>query len=241
GYKESYDFISGFRADTQSETGRDMIAAAYGPGEIAPATLYVTAPGAEPAETWAAARSAAQVDGVARVGQPRPGQDGRTAAIEIVFADDPYGPGALDRIADVRTAVTGATELDADQVLIAGPTAEAADTRSDLGRDTAVVAVAVLLIVGVVLGVLLRSVLAPVYLVGTLLASVTAALGLTTFLTVTVGGDAGIGNRVSVYVLVFLVALGVDYTIFLLSRYRQRLVPTPPAPALRTSLVRPGG
>src|SRR5699024_9383135 len=86
-----------------------------------------------------------------------------------------------------------------------------------------------------------RSILAPLYLVGTLVLSVTARLGLTTFLTVTVGGDAGIGKRVAVYVLVFLVALGVDYTIFLLSRYRQELVSTPPATALRTSLVRTGG
>jgi len=241
GYKESYDFISGFRAETQSETGRDMIAAAYGPGEIAPATLYVHADGADPGATWSAAAEAADLDGVVRVGTPRPGDDGQTAAIEIVFADDPYGPGALDRVGEMRTAVASATGLDTDRVLVGGPTAEAADTRADLGRDTAVVAVAVLLIVAAVLGLLLRSILAPLYLVGTLVLSVTATLGLTTFLTVTVGGDAGIGNRVAVYVLVFLVALGVDYTIFLLSRYRQELVSTPPATALRTSLVRTGG
>ena len=63
----------------------------------------------------------------------------------------------------------------------------------------------------------------------------------TAFVTITLGGDLGIGNRVAVYVLVFLVALGVDYTIFLMTRYRQELRERHPVDALRVAVVRTGG
>lgn len=81
----------------------------------------------------------------------------------------------------------------------------------------------VLAIVTVVLVLLLRSLLAPLYLVATLLLSFLATLGATTFFTVTVLGDDGIGNRVTAYIFVFLVALGVDYNIFIMSRFKQEL------------------
>ena len=92
-----------------------------------------------------------------------------------------------------------------------------------------------------VLGGVLRSVLAPLYLGLTVVLSYVATMGATAFVTITLGGDLGIGNRVAVYVLVFLVALGVDYTIFLMTRYRQELRERHPVDALRVAVVRTGG
>lgn len=70
---------------------------------------------------------------------------------------------------------------------------------------------------------LLRSLLAPIYLVATLMLSFIATIGATTFVTITLLGDAGIGNRVAIYIFVFLVALGVDYNIFIMSRFKEEL------------------
>ncbi|WP_305094123.1 MMPL family transporter [Prescottella sp. R16] len=246
GYRESFDFISGFRIDTQSESGQNMIADAFGPGEIAPSTVYVTTPPGTPPPDWNQITSRlSDVDGVARVGErPEVGAGGTTAAFQIVFTDNPYSPEALDRVdtlaAAAQSAAADAGIADA-QVLVGGESAHAADIRSALDRDNWVVAALVLVIVAAVLALLLRSVLAPLYLIGTLVLSFTATLGLTTFVTVTVLGDAGIGNRVAVYIFVFLVALGVDYTIFLMSRYRQELSTHPPRAALRVALTRSGG
>ncbi|MCA1007336.1 MMPL family transporter [Rhodococcus hoagii] len=247
GYRESFDFISGFRIDTESETGQQLIGDTFGPGEIAPATVYVTQSGGtvSPAQ-WSSIRDQlSDVDGIARVGdRERISTDGRAAAFEVAFTDNPYSPKALDRI-EPLTATTTAIATDAGlagaEVLIGGESARAADTRAALDRDMKVVVALVLIIVTGVLVLLLRSLLAPLYLVATLILSFTATLGITTFLTVTMLGDEGIGNRVAAYIFVFLVALGVDYNIFIMSRYRQELADHPPAEAMRIALTRTGG
>ncbi|WP_129978038.1 MMPL family transporter [Rhodococcus sp. Q1] len=246
GYRESFDFISGFRIDTQSEAGQNMIADAFGPGEIAPSTVYVTTQPGTPSPDWNQITSRlSDVDGVARVGeQPAVSADGTTAAFQVALTDNPYSPEAMDRVdtlaSAARTAVDSAG-IDGAQVLVGGETAHSADIRAALDRDNWVVAALVLVIVAAVLALLLRSVLAPLYLIGTLVLSFTATLGITTFITVTLLGDEGIGNRVTIYIFVFLVALGVDYTIFLMSRYRQELSAHPPRAALRVALTRSGG
>lgn len=247
GYRESFDFISGFRIDTQSESGQNMIADAFGPGEIAPSSVYVTTPsGTTPSPDWnRIASGLADVDGVARVGEyPAVSAEGTTAAFQVTFTDNPYSPEAMDRVDTLASAAQSAADsagIENAQVLVGGETAHSVDIRAALDRDNWVVAALVLVIVAAVLALLLRSVLAPVYLIGTLVLSFTATLGLTTFITVTLLGDAGIGNRVAIYIFVFLVALGVDYTIFLMSRYRQELSAHPPRAALRVALTRSGG
>lgn len=247
GYKQSFDFISGFRIDTESAQGQSLVAEGFGSGMIAPSTLYITAEGTAPdPDQWDdVAAEVAEQDSVARVGAtPRISTDGRTAAFEVVLAHDPYGQTALDAIAPLQEA--GATAADNAGIagataLVGGETAQAADTQRDLDRDTLWIIVVVLALVALILGLLLRSVLAPVYLVGTLALSFLATLGVTTFVTVTVMGDAGIGNRVTAYIFVFLAALGVDYNIFIMSRYREEVRTRTPARALREAIVSTGG
>jgi uncharacterized membrane protein YdfJ with MMPL/SSD domain len=184
-------------------------------------------------------------DGVARVSQaPQLSMDGRTAAYRVVLDSNPYGSAALDAVPRIRQAALQAAEgagAANPSVLVAGESAQTADTRAALDRDLRVIVPLVLLVVAVVLGLLLRSVVAPVYLVLTLLLSFAATMGATVFFTVTLLGDDGIGNRVSAYVFVFLVALGVDYTIFIMSRFRQEARQSSPPDALRTAITRTGG
>lgn len=247
GYKQSFDFISGFRIDTESARGQSLVAEGFGSGEIAPSTLYITTDATAPgADQWAAvSNEVAEHDGVARVGAPpRVSEDGRTAAFEVILEQDPYSQAALDSIAPIRHAGAAATEsagISDATALVGGETSQAADTQRDLDRDTMLIIIVVLALVALVLGLLLRSVLAPLYLVGTLVLSFFATLGVTTFVTVTVLGDAGIGNRVTAYIFVFLVALGVDYNIFIMGRYREEVQFRPPADALREAIVRTGG
>lgn len=204
GYRESFDFISGFRIDTQSEAGQNMIADAFGPGgEIAPSSVYVTTPSGttpSPPDWNRIASGLADVDGVARVGEyPAVSAEGTTAAFQVTFTDNPpYSPEAMDRVDTLASAAQSAADsagIENAQVLVGGETAHSVDIRAALDRDNWVVAALVLVIVAAVLALLLRSVLAPVYLIGTLVLSFTATLGLTTFITVTLlGGDAGSGT-----------------------------------------------
>ncbi|MFF0477826.1 MMPL family transporter [Streptomyces sp. NPDC004284] len=247
GYQESFNTLSGFRAATESEHGQKLIQEEFGPGEIAPSTVVVHDGNdlrSGPASTRIAT-ALAGADHVARVGQhPRFGADGRTVFYDVVLDLDPYGSEALDAIEPLkktaRAAADRAGAKDAT-VLIAGETAQNADIRSALDRDTTSIVLLVLALVTAVLVLLLRSLLAPLYLVATLILSFLATLGATTFFTVTLLGDEGIGNRVTAYIFVFLVALGVDYNIFIMSRFKQELRTTSPAKAISAALTRTGG
>ncbi|MEE1735757.1 MMPL family transporter [Streptomyces sp. BE147] len=247
GYQESFNTLSGFRTATESERGQRLIQEEFGPGEIAPSTIGIRSQDdlrSSPAPAGIAA-ALADAENVSRVGErPRFGEDGRTVFYDVVLDLDPYSSKALDTIGPLkktaRAAADAAGVRDAT-VLIGGETARNADIRSALDRDMTFIVLLVLAIVTAVLTLLLRSLLAPLYLVATLILSFLATLGATTFFTVTVLGDEGIGNRVTAYIFVFLVALGVDYNIFIMSRFKQELRTRPPAEAISAALTRTGG
>lgn len=248
GYKESYNFLTGFRVDTDSAAGQQVIAEELGVGEIAPVPLLVEGDGLDSGVLGSAAEAlpTALPDTVARAsaGERDVAASGDAGRITVVLAVDPYEPGAMDSLSALEDAARGAL-ADAGAagatVTATGETATSADIRSGLESDTLLLIPLILGIVGLVLGLLLRSILAPSYLVAMLALSFVATVGLTVFIAVTVQGDSGIGNRVTAYILVFLIALGVDYTIFLMARARQELAHSGMREALRTSLVRTGG
>lgn len=246
-YQETFNSLSGFRTDTESARGQALIADQFGPGRLAPATVVVRTEADlrnDPAtkEIQSALANEANVDRLA--GPPTFSQDGQTAFFDVVLDKDPYSAAALDAVEPLenaaRTAAADAGIKD-PTVLVGGETATTADIRDALNRDTIYIVLLVLLIVTAVLILLLRSLLAPLYLVATLVLSFLATMGATVFFTVTVLGDEGIGNRVTAYVFIFLVALGVDYNIFIMSRFRREVRGAMPSTALRTALLRTGG
>lgn len=247
GYKQSFDLVSGFRIDTESSQGQKMIGEAFGPGAVAPSNVLLRS-GEDLRKSDSPRRVALAASGFNNVAsvEPRPriSADGHVALYRVTLDDEPYSAAALDAMVPLRSAFESAARASgiADAtVLIGGETAQTADIRSALNRDTGRIVLLVLLIVGIILALLLRSLLAPVYLVGTLLLSFVATLGATTFFALNVFGDVGIGNRVAVYIFVFLVALGVDYNIFIMSRFKQELRGSPPIKAIGTAITRTGG
>ncbi|MEU6164849.1 MMPL family transporter [Streptomyces tanashiensis] len=200
GYHESFNTLSGFRTATESERGQRLIQEEFGPGEIAPSTVVVRSQDDLRSTSAAAAIAAAlaDADGVSRVGErPRFGEDGGTVFYEVVLDVDPYSSKALDGIGPLKEAARAAADAAGAEdatVLIAGETSQNADIRSALDRDTTFIVLLVLAVVTAVLVLLLRSLLAPLYLVATLILSFLATLGATTFFTMYVLGDEGIGT-----------------------------------------------
>ena len=125
-------------------------------------------------------------------------------------------------------------------MLIGGDTAEAADTRTAGNRDSLVVLPLILLAIGVVLALLLRSAIAPLYLVATIAFTYFATLGLAVLVFVLVFDHAGIGPAVPFYLFVFLNALSVDYNIYLMSRIREEARQAPLREAVVRALSRTG-
>lgn len=104
---------------------------------------------------------------------------------------------------------------------IGGVSAVQLDTRTSAEHDRAVVIPAVLIVITVILMVLLRSILAPLLLLATTLLSFAATLGLSAIVFNHVFHFPGADPSVVLYGFIFLVALGIDYNIFLMTRARE--------------------
>ena len=127
---------------------------------------------------------------------------------------------------DLRSAVD---EIGTD-VLVGGGTAVVYDIKTESARDTRVIIPAILVVILIVLVLLLRSVVAPLLLVGTVMLSFLATMGVCALVFDHVFGFAGADPSFPLFAFVFLVALGIDYNIFLMTRVREEAqVPAPGA------------
>jgi uncharacterized membrane protein YdfJ with MMPL/SSD domain len=170
--------------------------------------------------------------------------DGNVAHLEVTLDQNPYSIEAVNDIPGLRdTARDAATAagLDAGDVLVGGETATAYDTKVANDRDTFVVLPLILLAIGIVLGLLLRSVVAPIYLLVTTILSYAGTLGISTIVFQDILGQSGVGGGTPFFLFVFLVALGIDYNIFLMARIREETVRYGLETGTRRALGRTGG
>lgn len=121
----------------------------------------------------------------------------------------------------VIEALRGSVHAVDDQALVGGADAQALDARDAAQRDQRVVIPAILLVVLLVLYVLLRAALAPLVLVAVTVLSALAALGLGGWISVHALDFPALDDTTPLFAILFLVALGVDYTIFLITRARE--------------------
>src|SRR6478752_7050734 len=126
-------------------------------------------------------------------------------------------------------------------VLVGGVTATALDTNTTAQRDLVTIIPVVLGVILVILMLLLRSVLAPVLLVASVVLSYGAAMGVSAFVFNNIFGFPGADATVPLFGFVFLVALGVDYNIFLMSRVREESIKHGTRPGILRGLGVTGG
>ena len=136
---------------------------------------------------------------------------------QVVIAAEPASEAAFDTVAALRNSVRQADP----GALVGGSDAQALDARDAAVHDRWVVIPAILIVVLAVLFILLRAVLAPLVLVAATVLSTMAALGLGGWVSVHVLGFPALDNTTPLFAFLFLVALGVDYTIFLVTRARE--------------------
>ena len=150
--------------------------------------------------------------------------NGQATKLYIMINTYPQSEGAITIAAAARGALkTGlsGTALQQGQAHISGTSAILADVRQVLDRDFNVVMIVVICAIFVVLAVLLKSLIAPIYLLMTVLLSYGATLGIVTWIFQDIMGQSGISFMIPIVLFVLLVALGSDYNIFLMSRVRE--------------------
>ncbi|MEV7910178.1 MMPL family transporter [Streptomyces griseus] len=161
--------------------------------------------------------SAAPVSASGRPGGEPLVVDGRVR-IDATLKDAADSDGAKETVAALRTEVHSVPGADA---LVGGYTAQQYDTQRTAENDRTLIVPVVLAIILVILVFLLRSLLMPVLLVATVALNFLATLGISSLVFTHVFGFSGTDSSVPLYGFVFLVALGVDYNIFLMSRVRE--------------------
>ncbi|MFC8201945.1 MMPL family transporter [Streptomyces sp. NPDC057298] len=170
----------------------------------------------------AARRTQGVADAAGVTGSGRPGGeprivDGRVR-IDVTLRSAADSDEAKDTVVRLRTAVHAVPGADA---LVGGYMAQQYDTRRTAERDRTLIVPVVLAIIFAILALLLRSLLLPAVLVATVALNFLATLGISSLVFQHVLGLSGTDSSVPLYGFVFLVALGVDYNIFLMSRVRE--------------------
>lgn len=214
-----------FRVPSESAAGFEVLQEHFPAGEAEPLTVITTSAAADTLRA-----DLESVAGLERVGQPESTADGELVRFSVVGEAEPDTEAANAFLERVRAVAHGGNDVDSLSLspdalhtgevtgLVGGASAESYDMLQASGRDLLIIAPLVLLVAFVVLIVLLRAVLGPVVLLILNSLSSVAAIGAATWIGTTLFGFPALDVNVPLLAFIFLVALGIDYTIFLAHR-----------------------
>ncbi|MBE2319315.1 MMPL family transporter [Solirubrobacter sp. CPCC 204708] len=192
------------RGNPEAVEGQELLGEQFPPGTSAPATVIVPRGG--------------DVDAVKNAVEVQREEEGEPGTqLSVVLADDPFSEEAVQSIPRLRDAVQQAEP----RALVGGQTAQSYDLRQAAERDNLVIPPLTLLVVLIVLIGLLRALVAPVLLLLATALSAAAALGAGVVIFDVILGLPAVDPALPLLAFVFLVALGIDYTIFLMARARE--------------------
>jgi putative drug exporter of the RND superfamily len=225
-------FGQGVTRATNSSRGTEALERHFPAGLGAPLTAVVKAE-----EAPAVTREMERLESVQLVlPTPVPG-DAAEAVILLVLHDDPYGSEAEGAVEEIRERLHAV----APGGLLGGVPVENLDVEEVNAHDTKLIVPLVLLVVGLILIAVLRALVAPAYLIATVVASFAATLGFATFAFTEVFGMDGLAFNLELMAFIFLVALGVDYNIFLMTRAREEAAVRGTREGVLAALVSTGG
>ncbi len=224
-------FGQGETRPTNSSRGTAVLNEHFPPGIGSPLTAVVKAEEVGP--VVAAMKKLASVK-LALPVPPTSGSD--ETVVVVVLRGNPYSGEAADAVEGIRERLHAI----APSGLLGGIPAENYDIEQTNARDTRLIVPLVLLVVGLILAAVLRALVAPAYLILTVVLSFAATLGLCTFAFSELGSEGTAFDLVLLSFL-FLVALGVDYNIFLMARAREESAGRGTREGALVALVNTGG
>ena len=216
--------VDTFTGTPESVVGQKLLLKHFPGGEGDPTQVVVSA---DKIEAVTAALTGAPgvssitpaLDGLPIPGQPVPEVKivDNKAILNVTLDAAPDSVEAGNDIPELRRLAKAADST----ALVGGTSAVYYDVRQANNRDNRVIIPIILLVITLILGVLLRSILSAIVLLGTVVLSYFATLGVSALVFNHVFGFAGGDNSFPLFAFIFLVALGIDYNIFLMSRVRE--------------------
>jgi RND superfamily putative drug exporter len=221
-YAEDYSTENAFKERAESVEGFKVLARSFPSGATDPSTVLVEREGGPVRDQDLAAIAArVQADGAVASASPLPerSKDGRIGQVNVIFSEDPYTPEAFDAVPRIRDSLDdlpGGT-----RAILGNGAAVQYDFDASTERDLKWIVPLGLLVIGLILAILLRAIVAPLVLIASVMASFFGTLGISLLFFRHVVGDPGVDASLPVFAFIFLVGLGIDYTIFLMGRVRE--------------------
>lgn len=229
-----------------SESGRawSEVKQAFPEGVLYPTHVYVHNRDGSPvagSRLAATEQALTAVPGVGAVSEPTLNKSGDTALYSVQLADDPSSPAAVTLVRD-RLVPLADHLSNSDQIVkIGGQTMAQADFETALARDMRVIFPVAGLLIGLILVLMLRSLLAPGLLMLSVALSFAATLGASVIAFQGIAGKIGLEGTLPMIVYLFVASIGTDYNILMISRIKEAVASGQPMrQAVRTALCNAG-
>lgn len=234
----SFNILKSFPEDMESREGFEILESKYSPGSLAPTTVLISSDSEIENESLVALIAELEKqEGIESISpsseailQDRSSilsENGEAARLQMILDEDPYSLAAIETIQllqeNAEETLQAAGVEKQLSLYFTGETALQADIQRANDRDTFLVVILVTVFITIMLGLLTRSIIAPLYMMGTILLSFFSALGLGMLILEGFFDIDAMGSRIPLYTFVFLVALGVDYNIMLVSRIKEEI------------------
>lgn len=223
GFSPSFDFTASLPDDVEStkalETFQDHFAA--GASEPVPVLVQSDDGPLDEAELATYAAALGDATGVAQVYPAQLSADGTTAQISLILENDPASDAALDDVKGPIRDVAHEAVPEGAEAFVGGTPSVFADLQEAMARDYKVVFPVAAGVILLILMLLLRSLVAPWYLMAAVGLGFAATLGATVIVFQHIGGESGLIFMLPIYIYMFVTALGTDYNILMIARLRE--------------------
>lgn len=238
----TFDLLSSFPENMPSREGFTLIEENFSPGELAPVQLVIDTEGKD-IHLQQQLTKISYIDSVAdvQIGE----KNNAIQLYELSLNTNPYAKESLAHIPELKAEVIKMLKAegvkDADKhIWIGGETASQYDTQQLTVRDETVIMPTMIALIALLLFIYLRSITATVYLLATVIISYFGALGAGWLILHHVMGAEAISGAIPLYAFVFLVALGEDYNIFMISEIWKKRRTVDHLTAIEEGVVRTG-
>jgi len=238
----TFDLLSSFPENMPSREGFNLIEENFSPGELAPVQLIIDTEGRD----IHLQQRLAEISYIDSVANSRIGEKNNAIQLyEISLNANPYAKESLAHIPELKAAVIKMLENEGikdahKHIWIGGETASQYDTQQLIVRDETVIMPTMIALIALLLFIYLRSITATVYLLATVIISYFGALGAGWLILHYVMGTDSISGAIPLYAFVFLVALGEDYNIFMISEIWKKRRTVDHITAIEEGVVRTG-
>lgn len=224
GFKADFDLASGSMPKTkESMVVQAELKTAYSAGAAAPTDVYLSSTDGKPLDkgTFATyAEKLGAVDGVASARVPQLNKDGTTADFTVTLKYEASTDKAIAAVGRVRDVAHSAAPA-GTEAAVGGLSSIYKDIDTAVDHDYRTVFPVAAVLIMIILGLLLRSVVAPWYLIASVGLGFGATLGATVWVFQGVRGHSGLMFLIPVIVYLFVVAIGTDYNILMIARLRE--------------------